>query len=331
MLYYIGGFPPPYGGVTIKNSLLYTQLHLRYPKLRQLDTQYAKRNPFALLRQLWLLVTGKNATFLVATSFSNRRRITMLLHRFNPEALERSLLIVMGGSMPSQLQADEAYLQAVSCYRHIFVETESMKQAMLALGLTQVSVYPNCRPDHRPKAIRPTGESLNCLFFSRISPEKGTDIVLDTAAATPHIRYDLYGEIDPDYEKAFFAALEQLPNAAYHGIFTSNGENLYQTLGQYDVLLLPTRWKNEGVPGILVEAMISAIPSVVSDICYNAEIITSGENGIVLEENTPEALTKTLCDLAYDRQKTDRLKQGALKHSEYYLLDNHLDTITDWL
>lgn len=331
MLYYVGGFPPPYGGVTIKNALLYTQLHLRYPQMKQLDTQYAKRNPFALLRQTHLLVTRKRAAFLVATSTATRRRITMLLHRFNRNALERSLLIVMGGSFPQQLAEDAQYRCAVAHYRHIFVETESMKRQMEALGFSQVSVYPNCRPDHRPKAIRPTGDPLNCLFFSRISPEKGTDIVLEAAAATPHIRYDLFGEIDPDYEKAFFAALEQLPNASYHGIFYANGGNLYDTLAGYDVLLLPTRWKNEGVPGILVEAMISAIPSVVSDICYNAEIITHGENGIVLPENTPEALTEALCTLACDPALTDRLKQGALKQAAYYLLDNHLDTITDWL
>lgn len=45
----------------------------------------------------------------------------------------------------------------------------------------------------------------------------------------------------------------------------------------YDLHLFPSRWRNEGVSGVLVEIKMAAVPSIVSDICYNAELIRDGK------------------------------------------------------
>lgn len=330
MIFYYGGFPPPYGGVTIKNKLLFEQLSPLVP-MRKMDTLKAKRNPLLLLRQTARLVLCPGARFVVATSFASRKRITMLLWRFNRRAMKNSVVMVMGGLMAQDAAADPAYARALKQYRRLFVETPSMAAALQALGFENVSVYPNCRTDNRVDAIRPTGETLRCLFFSRISPEKGADVVLEAAAATPHIQYDFYGETDEDYRASFLQTAGQLPNVTFHGVFASDGVNLYEKLHQYDVLLLPTRYKDEGVPGVLVEAKIAGLPAVVSNASYNAEIVSHGVSGILLPECSGSCLARELSALAQSRQTVDELKTGALSSAEDYLIETYLPQITEYL
>ena len=68
------------------------------------------------------------------------------------------------------------------------------------------------------------------------------------------------------------------------------------TLTQYDVLLLPTTWKTEGYPGIIIEAYSVGIPVVSTKIGGIPEIVEHGYNGILIEpHNTDELLSAIRC------------------------------------
>lgn len=325
---YFGGFPPPFGGVTIKNKLLAEALEKTLP-IRRMDTRKGKKNPFVLAGQTLRLITG-SGPFVVATSKAGRRRITMTLARFNPAALKKSLLIVMGGCIQEDVGGDEPYIAALKRYKRIFVEVPAMKEALEDMGFENVSVYPNCRRDRRVKAIRETGEAgLKCLFFSLICREKGADIILETEI--PGVTVDFYGEIQGDYREEFLRKIDASARFRYRGVFPSDGENVYGKLHEYDLLLLPTHYVGEGVPGILIEGKIAALPAVVSNFRYNASLVRDGVSGVVLKETTPQALAETLQALASDRKKVDALKTGALKSAKDYLLENNLDEILSYL
>lgn len=252
----------------------------------------------------------------------------MLLWRFNRGAMANSIVMVMGGSVAEDVAKDPAFLKAMGGYKQLFVETASMKAKLEAQGLSNVRVYPNCRTDSRVEDIHPTGEKLRCLFFSRISPEKGTDVVLQAAHLTPDIQYDFYGQADADYEQIFLTEVNTLPNVTFHGVFASDGHNIYELMHSYDFLLLPTCYADEGVPGVLVEAKIAALPAIVSNASYNAEIVEHGSSGLVLSQRTGECLAATLEELTEAPHRVNELKQGALKSAKDYLIENHLSAIT---
>lgn len=330
MINYFGSFPPPYGGVTVKNNLLFDNLkELLGDALIKVDTQQAKKNPLLLLRQGALLLLNQKDSFVIATAGTQRRRITLFLNKYNPGALHRSVLIVMGGHFAERIRDDAPYIQALGNYRRIFVETEAMIRELQNLGLKNAALYPNCRcrPTQTSPVVPNYEKLLRCLFFSLISIDKGADRVLEAARALPHVQFDFYGSVDPEYEETFRVKAEQIPNAAYHGVFQVNGENVYRKLNEYDVLLLPTAMPHEGVPGILVESKIAAIPAIVSNVCYNAEIIEDGISGIVLRENTVEALTEAIACYDRDRDLLRRHKEGALHSAEKYYVENYLDEI----
>lgn len=172
---------------------------------------------------------------------------------------------------------------------------------------------------------------MRCVFFSLISPDKGSDLVLEAAKALPDVLFDFYGHIEPGYEEPFRKQIDGLPNAVYHGLFKTEGENVYDKLHEYDLLLLPTKCKTEGVPGVLVEAKIAAVPAVVSDIAYNAEIIEDGRNGTVLSSNDAAALTQAIARLDVDRETLYHLKTGAKTSAEQYYIETYLPEILGML
>ena len=126
-------------------------------------------------------------------------------------------------------------------------------------------------------------ERLKCVFFSLIQEKKGADIVLNAARNCPSVDFAFYGSIDVDYEKHFMAEIASLPNVQYHGLFKGRMKMSMQNW-QSMMGFFPTKWKTEGVPGILVEGKIAGLAEVVSNESYNSEIVKDGVEGIVLKE-----------------------------------------------
>lgn len=122
-------------------------------------------------------------------------------------------------------------------------------------------------------------------------------------------------------------AASQLTNTTYNGVYQVEGDNVYTLLNQYDLLLLPTRWKAEGVPGVLVEGKIAGLPAIVSDINYNAEIVEHGVSGFVLDRLNADAMVKAIRIIDEDRSLLTQLKQGALQSAEAYMIDKYIDEI----
>lgn len=328
-LWYLGTFPPPFGGVTTKNLNLYTALSQK-TDIRKIDFSKIKNNNLAeFFRLIFVLFDRNNAFAIGVAGQKTRKRFCKLLYYINRKAMCRSLIFLMGGSVSHDIASDSNYQKYAAAYRAVYVETKGMKNELENVGLGNIHIYPNCRfrPQRCPDIKRELGGSLRCVFFSRVTSDKGIDTVLDTAKLLSSVEFHLYGEIDSAYRDTFTDEINGLPNVTYHGVFQGRDAQVYDELSKYDVMLLPTRWKHEGVPGVLVEAKIAGVPAIVSDICYNAEIVEDGVSGIVLRENTAENLTKALERLDRDRDELYRLKRGAKRSAETYYIENYIDDI----
>lgn len=167
---------------------------------------------------------------------------------------------------------------------------------------------------------------LKCVFFSLVSTDKGVDLVLEAAKSLPNIDFNVYGRIEKGYEE-FQKQVNELDNVTYMGIFDSVKGDVVTELNKYDIHLFPTRWPNEGVPGVLVETKMAAVPSIVSDVCYNAELVVNGKEGVVLKENTVEALVAAISALDADREKLDAMKAASLESAERFYIDRYIDLL----
>ncbi len=92
---YIGSFPPPYGGVTVKNALLFEAISERVP-FDKLDLMDVKRRDFGAIESFVKAVAGRDGVLIIGVSGDLRKLITDFMYCFNRPKMCRSLLFRNG-------------------------------------------------------------------------------------------------------------------------------------------------------------------------------------------------------------------------------------------
>lgn len=325
---YIGSFPPPYGGVTVKNALLFEAISEKM-QLDKLNLMDVKHHDLAAIAAFAKAVAGRNGVLVIGVSADWRRRITDFLYRFNRSKMSRSLLFVMGGMVPK----DEAYAKRLGCYKCVFVETQGMREAFERAGTRNVAVYPNCRKrPATPCHVRKTDKrGVRLVYFSLISEEKGAQLTIDAAKELSNCSFTFYGPIDAPYKEKFMREVACLPNVEYRGIFDSVSGDVVSELNQYDIHLFPTMCPNEGVPGVIVETKLAAVPTIASNRGYNSELINNGKDGVLTCSDTVDELVGVISSLATSPEQLDSMKEAALLSADFFYVERYLGTISEVL
>lgn len=327
---YMGAFPPGYGGVTIKNQNLYTALEKEIP-IKKVDFNRVKRKDIKEAGRLVFHLLNPRNRFVVGVSGKiTRKRFTQVLYYLNRKAMRNSIIMIMGGTASHDMSVDPEYRKCAMGYKKIYVETQSMKAEMDAAGFENVDIYPNGR--FRPQKaveLKTADKKLRCVFFSQVQPEKGADLVLEAARMLPNVDFSFYGNIVDDYKDIFMNRVNAQQNVSYYGVFKGSIDAVYRELSKYDVLLFPTKWDIEGVPGILVEGKIAGLAEIVSNKSYNAELVQDGVEGVVIAENTGNCLAAAIQQLAEDRDFLNSMKKGSRESSERYYVENYIESIAD--
>ena len=109
MIYYIGGFPPPYGGVTIKNKNLLLALEEKLT-IKPINLNDIKKGKVNELIRLIIALLNRNNKFVIGVAGKNtRKRFCALLYRINRRSMHKSIIILMGGTASYDIAADPAY------------------------------------------------------------------------------------------------------------------------------------------------------------------------------------------------------------------------------
>lgn len=330
---YIGSFPPPYGGVTNKNQLLYRTLSERTAISRLKESRFISGKLYQAVNILLAMLPGQILIIGISSKSGKSRTLTKLLYQFNRKTMERSLYFMMGGTEANRIAENADEIEWYRHYKKVYAETESMVSILNDAGLNNAEYFPNCREKYLKSPVWDVeqGKRLQCVFFSLIERQKGIDLIIEAAKATPNVDYYFYGAINPKDEVYFKKMVEEAENLFYKGVFVGNNEETYEELRKYDVLLFPTRWKTEGVPGIIVEAKMAGIAAIVSSKSYNAELVKDDVEGIVLKENTTEALSEAVERIDMDRALLERLKKNSYISSAEYWIENYTDNIINAL
>ena len=332
---YIGELPPPYGGVSIKNTILYENA-FKGAGVEMIDLQKCRRSPLSAPFILFKLLCGMIGAqkVIIGTGAIWRDKLLLVVQRLltGKRGLKKVAKIVMGGRYHEIVKNDSVLYRLLSQTGSIWVESESMVRAFSDMGITQTYFFPNCRVDEGTWEPRPCSDGiLKLVYFSRICIAKGVDDIISAynmlGALQGKVTLDFYGELEDDIRVRFLQFIQINDNVKYHGVFDAIKEDVYSELNQYDVMLLPTRWKGEGVPGALVESKMAGITAVVSDNGFNSETVHDGLEGIVLSEPFAENLKEVLIDLTHDRSKVEILKQGAYESRKRYCMETYRETL----
>ena len=126
-----------------------------------------------------------------------------------------------------------------------------------------------------------------------------------------------YGPIHDDDRQYFEDSLKLYPFMKYYGVLQP--AEIHQTLSQYDVMLLPTHYYTEGLPGSIVDAYISGIPVIATEWKHAHEFIEDGKSGFIIPfENGEGVLIERILKLESDRHLLSEMQKYALeKRNEF--------------
>jgi len=95
------------------------------------------------------------------------------------------------------------------------------------------------------------------------------------------------------------------------------------TLREYDVLVLPTHYRGEGYPGVIIEAYSLGLPVITTDWRAIPEIVVPEETGFIVRTKSAPAIAQAM--QAFDKKNYPKMS----KRARQYFEENHeANTVT---
>lgn len=315
---YAGSFPPPYGGVTIKNALIVSILsnHFRVMNCK-------KKNGFLFMLSVFLKSFFCSSFVFGVGSNQKLIKILKIFNFLHPFKIKKSVVVVMGGTFAASIEHEKATLRLLKKIRGVLVETEQMRQKLNQMSLDNVYLFPNCRKKPTYNLNKRINNPIRCIYYSKISKEKGADIVLKIASDYPNLSFDFWGPIDDSYEYEFLSYISEKTNCHYNGIYLNKDGQLYSFLNNYDLLIFPSTWKHEGVSGALVEAKIAGVPAIVSNWNYNSSVVIDGVDGLVVKSNDEKGFKEAMDSIINNALLLAKMKENAISNGRNYYIETY--------
>jgi glycosyltransferase involved in cell wall biosynthesis len=165
----------------------------------------------------------------------------------------------------------------------------------------------------------------NIIFIGRLDCLKGVDTLLQALrklkdAGVP-AQLDIIGD---GPERSGLELLARQLGITSAVIFHGAVHGVAPYLQRSSLFVLPSL--SEGMPNVVLEAMACGLPVVATRVGGIVDIITDGENGLLVDAQHPDQLYEAMKRLLTDRQLADRLGGQALRTIERRF---SLDTIVN--
>ena len=328
----VGPLPPPIGGSPLTVQAMIDELS-RYPSI---EVALINTSP---LRDVRKKMTGFN--------FEKVRRMIFVLTHYIHDVRGSSVVLVfandlfafilvpvllllariyhkpfyikpVGGGLDLYLADQnrifrEYLLNVLRSADGILAQTQLLQAALTKMGCTKTYYLPGCRPLH-PLTRLPNKnpDELRLIFLGHITREKGPLILLEALQivaqqCSTKVSCDFYGPIHEDIRAEFLSQMEVTPNVHYCGVAEAGTGS--QLISEHDALVLPTSFDTEGHPGVLIEAMHAGVPIISTQNRTIPELVTQGENGILVPVRNSPALAEAIIQLALDRPLREKMGQ----------------------
>ncbi|MGB5635825.1 MAG: glycosyltransferase family 4 protein [Waterburya sp.] len=208
------------------------------------------------------------------------------------------------------------------CDRFVVLSKSWKKFHTANLGLKPEQVTVMYNPVQVPSEvpIRNTSVPIKLIFLGYIGQRKGAfDLITAFASLPEEVKTDslliMAGDGEVEAAKDLVASLNLTDKIIFPGWIDTEKRDLL--LAQADIFVLPSY--NEGLPLSMLEAMAWELPAIVTPVGGIAEIVTDGENGLLVEPGNIEQLKDAIESLIVNEDL--RLALGAKGRKSMMPLD----------
>jgi glycosyltransferase involved in cell wall biosynthesis len=325
----VGPQPPPIGGATISVRVLLDELE-KYDSIRVLTINTSPKNQQKKTRLMSPEIQRRTVR-IVLESFKNVRKSDAVLvfatHSFmftmgclllflaklhHVPLYFKPLGAELGRYLKNQRQPARAVMLMILRFvAGILAQTRHLQRDLEQLGCANTYYIPGYRSatTRGPRQNR-DADKFRLIFLSQIERGKGPLLLLKALqiAKNEHnlgVDCDFYGPILGEDREAFLSLLQSTAGAKYCGIVQAG--TACQTMQEYDALVFPTYYATEGHPGVIVEAMLSGIPVIVTRFESVDELVVHGKNGLVVPIGDAHALALAIKRIAEDAALRENL------------------------
>jgi glycosyltransferase involved in cell wall biosynthesis len=176
----------------------------------------------------------------------------------------------------------------------------------------------------------PANGKLKLVIACRQENNKGTSIVIKSLPLIlqnyQNISLDIIGDgslIPKLKEQVKKLKLDDI--VFFHGKVEQ--KEVVKIMKKADIFCYPTS-ASEGFPKVVLEALACGLPVITTKVSVLPELIKK-DCGILINENSPEALAEAVIKLANDKNYFEKLSENAIKKASDFSLENWRDFIDE--
>lgn len=164
----------------------------------------------------------------------------------------------------------------------------------LGIPISKVNIIHRGRNSEEFKEWKPNlDQPFVFIAIGRLYEKKGYAELINAFSKVtrlrPHIKLEIFGE--GEYRSNMEQSISDL-NMTNHIILHGNIPNAWKKIYDANCFVLPSR--NEGFNGSLVEAMMTGIPIICSDIPVNLEAVGNNQTALTFKKNNVEDLIEKM-------------------------------------
>ncbi len=315
-------------GQTIKTKILTAELKKQFGEgpIETIDTSKGVRGIFKLIISLAnSFRTCENVIILPA---QNGIKIIAPLCVLYRKLWHRKVhYVVIGGWLPNLLTRNKVLTGIINKIDCVYVETAISQKRLNELGLKNIVIMQNFKPLSilsKDEIMNSVQYPLRVCTFSRVTEKKG---IFEAVKAIEDINkkygstiytLDIYGQVEEGQEK-WFSEIEQDFSAdiCYKGAVDYSDTT--DVLKAYYLLLFPTKYFTEGIPGTVIDSYAAGLPVVASRWESFSDVVDDGKTGFGYEFGNYEIFVNLLDELSKNPMKVTKMKYNCLDKAADYM------------
>ena len=314
-------------GQTVKTKILFEELKKDFPdrKVVCIDTYQYKKHFFSILfRTLKAFTECKYFFFFF--SRNGRKFFFPVLTGINAFFHRELYHDVIGGALPDEAERSPALVRQLKRFKVNWVELPEMEQRLQELGIDNTEVLPNFKRLNilpASELVFPRTEPFLFTMFSRVIKEKGIETAAESIAEVNRrsgrrrvILY-IYGPVEESYRKAFSEILDRFQECVFYKGCVPFDQSVHVLKNSF-MLLFPSVYQGEGMPGTIIDAFSAGIPVIASNWHFNERLVREGVTGYCYDWRNSGLLTERICYAVEHPDEIFQMKKNCLQEAEKY-------------
>lgn len=235
---------------------------------------------------------------------------------------------------------------ALSASDHVFIESETQAtrvftDSQLATHRDKFMIFRKgidvdrfC-PSREQPPLTETPYTIGTA--AALTPRKGVEYLLEAAATLLETRDDIQvciaGEpTDAEGDEYVSMLRDQVAAAGIEDAVTFHGwvDDMPAYLDTVDIFVLPSH--NEGIPGVVREALAMELPVIATDVGGTKDVIKHQETGLLVPPADPAAITDTLETMLENKSTARQMgQQGRNVIVDEFSLQSYVDNYQEFL